>query len=448
MARSWLVVLALLILTSGCGDRVGVTTTQDFGRKNVSQPGEVGNGGHGIMRQGAIYLVDLVEAGLEKHPYFHYKTPEAVDEERTRFFFNAVKEAFPDGRFPTEKIALKLYDIHGLDPLLAYALCHVMQMYHWELTELPLRPLTLQGSVFDFPEGSTRLVANRRGRSINIHQPFFRLMDAANQTALIFHEMIYALIRPLPMMAKSAEIFDQPAARVREIIAYLFSSKVFFDRLSQEGIQRMVSPEELPVLPPKSYLLVTDADASPDAKGKSTHHLLAGPTYEIVLTVAKEEKKSFSFSGTTAMDLPKELEGICKTIVDNPLGTVKGRVGQKAGGLNVSLDFAGYRTADEQRTYIRFQEEKSFTPVSVNLYYRTSSIAECQADLHSEMWRMILEYEPLNLSSKEERALEAFETGQQNANLDLEAHLNRKSDFLLRESERRAEYHRKRLGLP
>ena len=191
-----------------------------------------------------MYSLDLVGKPVSRRKaFFGFDFLETRLPAWNSLYLYRVRRKFQGQNFPIDKLALKLHDISKVDPLLALAVLQTIEMYHWHIIPRDLRLLPLAGGIVDYHEGEVVLIANRRGRSIYLAGPLWKLMDAANQTAAIIHEAIYALIKPRPdPSSKDPRVFlSQDSVKVREVTHLLFEKDLF-----DPGF--VINPGELPFL--------------------------------------------------------------------------------------------------------------------------------------------------------------------------------------------------------
>lgn len=183
---------------------------------------EVGNGGHGVVIGGKVYLVDLVQAGLEHSVgafYIEHKKKNNFEGLLRHGVLTNGRDSGDSSLFPYRSVGERLYGIYQGQPVLAMALLETIRMYQWNFIDRELNKIPLRGTVASFDEGTVMLVANRSGRSIYVSAPAFKRMDDLNRAALVIHEALYALIRPTRIEGK----LTQNTARVREVTSHLFS---------------------------------------------------------------------------------------------------------------------------------------------------------------------------------------------------------------------------------
>lgn len=185
-----------------------------FAVPNAFSAIEVGNGGQGVLINGKLVVLDVVEAGVEANPLFDgavARDPWA-EEHLTRSLGSLGA--------PVRLISGKLQEIGRLSPLLRDTLIQAAEAYSWWLVNSPLEDIPDSGGVVD-PKGRKIVqLAVRAGRSIRIAAEPWSKLDKKNQAALILHELIYAL---MPLKDAGNGYRAQNAVRAREINGFLYT---------------------------------------------------------------------------------------------------------------------------------------------------------------------------------------------------------------------------------
>jgi hypothetical protein len=185
-----------------------------------------GNGGDGITIDGKLYVLDLVEAGVEQDPHFGDGTGiiPSVLRKLTAHLGNEY--------FPIEKIATKLADIEAIDPVMARIILRGIELYNWRLVSSSLVNVRDENTLLDY-ENLSQLAIRRNG-TIMINRNLWQQLDDANKVALVLHEVLYALVKP----ETTSDGIEQDSVTARELTGYLFTNDLA--RLGIEGLQRFV----------------------------------------------------------------------------------------------------------------------------------------------------------------------------------------------------------------
>lgn len=174
----------------------------------------VGNGGDGYIDGEKVYVLDLVEAGVEQDPFLEEGIqPDAAVVARIQKavpFVNAEAAAL---------LSRKLKEIEKKDLKLSWALLTTIEVYHWVLVAPGLLDIPDEESNID----PTKLVqlAIRNGRRIQVSRPHWPSLEPVQQAALILHEVAYAMIKP----EQRGNGYIQNSPKNRELIGLLFSAK-------------------------------------------------------------------------------------------------------------------------------------------------------------------------------------------------------------------------------
>lgn len=192
--------------------------------------GETGNGGDGLIRNDNVYLLDLVEAGVELAPYFN-KSVQA--DERINSF---LKNKLPIDNSVIELISRKTKEIYLINSRLAYHILSAINLYNWQFLNTRLKDIPDDGdTIIDLPvKGELVQIAVRYKKEIKIDKKYWLLMDDANRASLILHEVLYSLIQP--HISENGTQAQQSSLDVRRFVGFLLSER--FDR---EILQQFLS---------------------------------------------------------------------------------------------------------------------------------------------------------------------------------------------------------------
>jgi hypothetical protein len=171
-----------------------------------------GNGGDGIYIDDKLYLLDFVEAGIEQSPLIpDYVTPSLLTKLR-------VDMLFPQEGMPRALIAKKITELReGTFPFFGTLLLNVMELYQWRLVNSKLIDIKDENTVLQYEK--LEQLAIRKNSTIMIDRALWEKLDEANKVGLIFHEAIYALIKPRVVDGKMQQLSD----RARELTGKLFT---------------------------------------------------------------------------------------------------------------------------------------------------------------------------------------------------------------------------------
>jgi len=187
--------------------------------------GGPGNGGDAIFYNGKWTLLDLAEAGVTDPvlPADRQKQIQSLPKALFSKIDTTVDEKFSNPKFSSKfKDELKAFLALSEGSLL-FPLLSGIQLYDWRLTGL-LEPIgDNQDGPLDLKRYSVKHLASRIDSSIEISEDVFNLLSPEQQTALIVHEVLYALLN----VTKGADGFDyQSSWRAREVVGALFTEGV------------------------------------------------------------------------------------------------------------------------------------------------------------------------------------------------------------------------------
>lgn len=180
--------------------------------RSSAAPTEVTNGGVGVMMGGQPFLLDLVEVGYEKDPFFDQSISPPIRLE------GVLKEILPHPSFPHELIARKLAEIDRIDPSTALLFLKTMELFNWRIVKGPFISLKDHRPVIDPAHYPYVTIAARGEKTIFLDRDFWEMMTPGNRAALVFHEVIYALAPPVNN--------EQPIAPVQELTGWLFTPDI------------------------------------------------------------------------------------------------------------------------------------------------------------------------------------------------------------------------------
>lgn len=183
----------------------------------VSANGFVGNAGDGLEFDGKIVVYDLFSFGVHKNPYF------GVEKDPLFPSLPSYKEM--GFEYPKNLLQQKLTDLNSIAPGMGDYVLMAIKGYTWVLQDFPLTPIKRTDDPVILPAGSRLIqIANRLGMNIRIHKETWGRLDDANKVALIVHEAIFSLVRPMPVEG-GYEV--QPSRTAREIVGAFFEESLY-----------------------------------------------------------------------------------------------------------------------------------------------------------------------------------------------------------------------------
>jgi len=217
----FLTAAVLVVSFVGCGFKSTETSapaaapSKAPGSSNMQVGPGSGNGGKGVVIKGRLYLLDLVEAGIEKSPFFD-ETVQVPPYVRAR-----VAQVFATlDDFPVDLVARKLAEIMSRNYAMGLLMLKTMELYRWRFVDIDLAPVHDQREGVKVQEGGYIQLAKRLSVSIIINRSAWKKMDTANRVALIFHESNYAFAKPFKL---ASGYFAQDVGAVQEFTAALFT---------------------------------------------------------------------------------------------------------------------------------------------------------------------------------------------------------------------------------
>jgi hypothetical protein len=173
----------------------------------------IGNGGDGVFVKGRLVLRDLDESGVTE-PYFG----DLIDPD-----IEARMSALPIDPstlpFSWQLLARKLTDLNRLSPDLGQFVLEAIRSYAWialpaSLALVPDPEYLLDASIPPVQ------IANRLDTTIRIASGAWRQLDDANRIALIIHEAVYSLLRPI--CERTSNTCFQSAHTARDLTGRFF----------------------------------------------------------------------------------------------------------------------------------------------------------------------------------------------------------------------------------
>ena len=187
---------------------------------------DTGNGGDSVEMNGQQYLLDLVEFGNYAAPYFDSgAVADPKDLERLH--------VLGDVQVNRALVARKISQVRAYSPGLAEAMLRAISMLRWQAVAYPLEDAEDENTIVKLPRVQ---VAIRVRDSIMINLLAFAGLNEENRVALIFHEVIYSLLRPEIRHERGIKTVHQQSSVAREINSYLFSPQLAAEKA--QGLSR------------------------------------------------------------------------------------------------------------------------------------------------------------------------------------------------------------------
>ncbi len=195
------------------------------------------------------FLLDLFEYGVHETPVFNKSI--AINPAILKRVTNALPELDQN---VSSLVAQKLSEIHAYDVVTAAALIKGMEMYTWRLMNAKLVDIEDDdGSDVDIDRKNLVQLAIRNSRTIRLSKPRLVTADNENISALVMHEVIFAMLPPKQIESNSGNYEFQQSKRAREITGYLYSN--YFKSKGAKGFHDMIG-SDLPTTSPKAKLVL------------------------------------------------------------------------------------------------------------------------------------------------------------------------------------------------
>lgn len=197
-----------------------------------AEGGKVGNGGSTALIDGKYYLIDLIEAGIEKSASLPSKESvdrlnQICDSNSSYREYNTACQYW-DTRIPyyfekylSEDSWKKLLTlIDETDDLDALVLFKSIIYFDWRFVDKPLVSINDIESPIDLSKLDVYQTATRKDNTITINTRIWNNMTEENKVALILHELLYSLVRPVP--TSDGKFMDQDSWKARKVTASYF----------------------------------------------------------------------------------------------------------------------------------------------------------------------------------------------------------------------------------
>jgi len=181
-------IITAMILTAGMSYGQSSAPSQNS-LQNFPHGSEGVGGGGGVIHGNKTYVVDLVEAGVEDHPFFDPAVKANPD------FSNKIASALKNvPNAPVDLLSQKLNEIYTYcDHATPYAILQMLELYSWQMVDFSLIHIPDENPVVDVPAKDQIQLAARTHQTVKIDSQRWNALDAENKAALILHEAIYAL---------------------------------------------------------------------------------------------------------------------------------------------------------------------------------------------------------------------------------------------------------------
>jgi hypothetical protein len=207
-----------------------LATSSLYATTNEEAPSEavslLSNGNEGVGESEQVFLLDLVEWGVEKTATFNPEIKEGMplfEELRSRVLNKL------DGVVDEKAVDILVYkiaEVSRVAPYIAFQILAVLEQMDWRLVNMPLETILGIPSPIKLGEKSV-LIANRHHRVVRIHRKTFEKMDLINQAALILHEATSPILKVIwnykRIGHKNVQIGSQNWNAGRDFVGAVFS---------------------------------------------------------------------------------------------------------------------------------------------------------------------------------------------------------------------------------
>ena len=170
----------------------------------------IGNGGEGYKIANQIYVRDLAENGIHLNPYFGNRSDINFVDEIDQNLINKLD-------LDRVLLNLKLNDINSILPGFVHYLIETAHFHTWSFTGDNLSLLPDDGEIIKIPYQERVQIANRSLLSVRLQNKLWKQLDRKNQVALFIHELVFALLKPIPQHDQT-NLFFQSSRVARQII--------------------------------------------------------------------------------------------------------------------------------------------------------------------------------------------------------------------------------------
>lgn len=191
----------------------------------------VGNGGDGILIANKPYLLDLIEYSSHKNNVILPGTCDYAQQIES----GLSKEL---KSIPLRKeLTSKLIALCAIDSKLALATMVATNRLLFSWVDLSLVDIKDEDTSLNYDPKSLVQLAVRKEYHVSIDQGLWSRLDLRNQSALILHEVFYAMLKPASYIGKMGAASRQNSAQARAVVGALYSGQLsILDPVLQDTI--------------------------------------------------------------------------------------------------------------------------------------------------------------------------------------------------------------------
>lgn len=192
----------------------------------------IGNGGEVLKSQNGVFLRDLVESNSHLEPYFHCTGASFTINTDTLAYLQHLQ-------IDLQLFYNKLCDLDHIVPQLSLIFSEAFQKYSWVFIKENLGLLPEDEQIIPLTQFERIQVANRTLNSIFIQEPTWQQLNPKNKIALVFHEVIFSLLRPECTNTECSQL-KQSSRVTRQIIGQLFLKQNFSQPSSIANLKKLL----------------------------------------------------------------------------------------------------------------------------------------------------------------------------------------------------------------
>lgn len=187
---------------------------------------EGASGGDGVLIGDKLYLVDLVEAGVEENPYIDETLQSSKDYEKVLARLQQPLQSLDDA-LSNRLIALKIVEIAKLSVPMAMTYLQTIEAFQWHLVNHSLIDVKDEDTALNIPLEKLVQLAIRRLHAIKVSKESWKKLNPLHRAALVFHEATYAMTHPDKQWSEihHQNLFSQMSPKAREVVGILFSKE-------------------------------------------------------------------------------------------------------------------------------------------------------------------------------------------------------------------------------
>lgn len=182
--------------------------------KVLAGPIVIGNGGNGVIKNGQVYLLDLIESSCDEHPFFNSDIKAELQQD--------IEKIFDLHMFPVDLMAIKLTELKQLDKVFAYSILSVAKKLRWSFVNYRLKD-TYDPTPIVIEPGALAQIGVRVNDNIMVDISYWNMMSPEHKTAFVFHEIFNSYVAFIKNL-DGEEV--QSGLQVRQLVGLIFSPQL------------------------------------------------------------------------------------------------------------------------------------------------------------------------------------------------------------------------------